>query len=89
MTITYQQDEVLDLVRWIWEHQDKIGGMAFLPHSDANYDQLPYEEISQHEYEERAAAFPEVDFSKIYRYEETDLTNAAQELACMAGNCDV
>ena len=89
VTITYQQDEVLDLVRWIWEHQDKIGGMAFLPHSDANYDQLPYEEISQHEYEERAAAFPEVDFSKIYRYEETDLTNAAQELACMAGNCDV
>jgi ribonucleoside-diphosphate reductase alpha chain len=89
VTITYQDHEVLDMVRWIWEHQDKIGGMAFLPHSDANYEQLPYEEISQHEYEERAAAFPEVDFSKIYRYEETDLTNAAQELACLAGNCDM
>ena len=89
VTITYRQDEVLDLIRWIWEHQDKIGGMAFLPHSDAAYEQLPYEEISQQEYEERIAAFPTVDFSKIYRYEETDLTNAAQELACMAGNCDV
>lgn len=88
VTITYQQHEILDLIRWIWRYQDKIGGMAFLPHSDANYDQLPYEETSQREYEERIAAFPEVDFSKIYRYEESDLTNAAQELACMAGNCE-
>jgi len=88
VTITYQQHEILDLIRWIWRYQDKIGGMAFLPHSDANYEQLPYEEISRQEYEERLAVFPEVDFSKIYRYEESDLTNAAQELACMAGNCE-
>ncbi len=89
VTITYQPHEVMDLMRWIHDHQDKIGGMAFLPHTDANYEQLPYEEISADEYERRAASFPEIDFSKIYRYEETDLTNAAQELACMAGNCDV
>lgn len=89
VTITYKPDEVLDLIRWIWLHQDKIGGMAFLPHSDPNYEQLPYEEISESEYKERVASFPEVDFSKIYRYEESDLTNAAQELACMAGHCDV
>lgn len=89
VTITYKTEEVMDLMRWIYEHQDKIGGMAFLPHSDAHYEQLPYEEISAEEYEQRAATFPEIDFSKIYRYEETDLTNAAQELACMAGNCDV
>lgn len=89
VTITYKPNEVMDLMNWIWEHQDKIGGMAFLPHSDAHYEQLPYQEISREEYEERAAAFPEIDFSKIYRYEETDLTTAAQELACLAGNCDV
>jgi ribonucleoside-diphosphate reductase alpha chain len=50
---------------------------------------MPYEEISREEYEHRAAAFPHIDFSKIYRYEERDLTNAAQELACMAGQCDI
>ena len=33
----------------------------------------------------RVAAFPEIDFSKIYRYEEEDLTNAAQELASQDG----
>ena len=89
VTITYKPDEILDVMRWVWEHQDEIGGMAFLPASDANYQQMPYEEISAEEYERRMKDFPPIDFSKIYRYEETDLTNAAQELACMAGGCDV
>lgn len=89
VTITYQPNEVLDIIRWVWEHQDKIGGMAFLPAFDAQYDQMPYVEIDQEEYEQLVAKFPEVDFSKIYRYEEEDLTTAAQELACLAGNCDI
>ena len=89
VTITYRHDEVIDLLKWVWEHQDKIGGMAFLPAFDAQYDQMPYEEISAEEYEKLAAVFPAIDFAKIYRYEEEDLTTAAQELACLAGNCDV
>jgi len=89
VTITYKPDEVIDVIRWIWEHQDKIGGMAFLPTTDAKYEQMPYEEISKETYEKLAAKFPQIDFSKIYRYEENDLTTAAQELACMSGNCDV
>ncbi len=88
-TITYHDDEVLDLIKWVWEHQNLIGGMAFLPAYDAQYDQMPYEEISAERYEQLAAKFPEIDFSKLYRYEEQDLTTAAQELACMAGSCEV
>ncbi|MDJ0754583.1 MAG: ATP cone domain-containing protein [Ardenticatenaceae bacterium] len=89
VTITYRPNEVIDLIRWVWEHQDIIGGMAFLPAFDAQYDQMPYVEISHEEYERLASEFPIIDFSKIYRYEEEDLTTAAQELACMAGNCDI
>lgn len=89
VTINYKPDEVLDLMKWIWEHRDVIGGMAFLPSFDANYAQMPYVEISKEEYERRAAEFPEIDFSKIYRYEEEDLTTAAQELACVSGACEI
>jgi ribonucleoside-diphosphate reductase alpha chain len=89
VTITYRPDEVIELAKWIWEHRDLIGGMAFLPAFDAHYAQLPYIEISQEEYEQRAASFPEIDFSKVFRYESTDLTNAAQELACLAGQCEL
>ena len=89
VTVTYRPDEIIDLAGWIWEHRDFIGGMAFLPTFDAQYAQLPYIEISKEEYERRVASFPEIDFSKVFRYESTDLTNAAQELACLAGQCEL
>ncbi len=89
VTITYAPDEVLDITKWVWEHREMIGGMTFLPTFDAQYDQMPYMEIERAEYERLAADFPQIDFAKLYYYEEEDLTTAAQELACLAGACDV
>ncbi len=89
VTITYQPHEVLDLMKWVWEHVDYLGGITFLPAFDAMYDQMPYVEIDKDEYEKLVAHFPAIDFSKLYRYEEEDLTTAAQELACLAGVCDI
>lgn len=89
VTITYYPNEVIDLIKWVWEHRDLIGGMAFLPAFDAAYAQMPYQEITQQEYDKLRASFPEIDFSKLYRYEEEDYTKAAQELACVAGACDI
>ncbi len=89
VTISYQPHEVIELVKWVWEHRDYVGGMSFLPASDAKYAQMPYEEISKEQYELLASKFPKVDFSKIYRYEEEDYTTVAQELACVAGSCEI
>jgi ribonucleoside-diphosphate reductase alpha chain len=88
-TITYRPDEVIDLMKWVWEHHDQIGGLSFLPAFDAKYDNMPYVETTRETYERLAAEFPEIEFSKIYRYEEEDLTNAAQELACSSGQCEI
>lgn len=89
VTITYQPNEVIDLIKWVWEHRDYIGGMSFLPASDSKYAQMPYEEITKEEYERLVAKFPNIDFSKLWRYEEEDYTKAAQELACTAGACEI
>jgi ribonucleoside-triphosphate reductase len=88
-TITYQPHELLDVVAWVYAHQHMIGGLSFLPADDHAYAQAPYEEISPEEYQARLAAFPPIDFSKIVRYETTDRTTAAQELACVSGACEV
>jgi intein/homing endonuclease len=88
-TITYRPDEVIDLMKWVWEHREQIGGLSFLPAFDANYAQMPYVEIPQEEYERLAAQFPVIDFAKLYYYEDEDLTTAAQELACVSGVCEV
>jgi ribonucleoside-diphosphate reductase alpha chain len=87
VTITYHPDEVIDLIKWVWEHRNLIGGMSFLPAFDAAYSQMPYQEIDKEEYEKLIGNFPSIDFSKLYRFEEEDYTKAAQELACVSG-CD-
>ena len=62
MTITYEPHEVIELIDWVWEHIDYVGGMSFLPAMDAKYAQMPYEEIDREKYEELAAKFPNIDF---------------------------
>lgn len=89
VTITYKPDEIIDVMYWVWNHREQVGGMSFLPASDAQYAQMPYIEISEEEYNRLYAKFPSIDFSKIWRYEESDLTNAAQELACSSGACEI
>ena len=66
-----------------------IGGMAFLPADDAQYAQMPYEEITKEEYERLMAEFPPIDFSLLFAYEQTDETTAASEVACSSGQCDL
>lgn len=87
-TIVYSPDEFLDVIKWVWQNKDKIGGLSFLPRDNASYNQMPYEEISLDEYELAAANFPKIDFSKIYRHELEDMTTATHELACFAGVCE-
>jgi ribonucleoside-triphosphate reductase (thioredoxin) len=89
ITILYKPDEVIDIIKWVWEHREFVGGMAFLPSFDANYAQLPYQEITAEEYHKSLAEFPSIDWAKIYKHEETDLTNASNEVSCMSGQCEI
>jgi ribonucleoside-triphosphate reductase (thioredoxin) len=88
-TITYAPDEVPALIDWVWRHRTLVGGLAFLPKSEAKYRQLPYEEISAEDYESRAGAFPRIDFSRLCLYEKSDTTTLAQEKACASGTCEI
>lgn len=89
VTISYKPDEVIDLISWLWKHRSYIGGMSFLPYSDAKYEQMPYEQISEHKYHELAKTFPKIDFSRLYVHEKEDYTEASQELACVSGACSI
>jgi ribonucleoside-diphosphate reductase alpha chain len=41
VTITYNPDEIIDIIKWVWEHQDRIGGMTFLPSMIRNSIRCP------------------------------------------------
>jgi len=89
VTIYYGPDEILSLMQWLYDQQDVVGGMTFLPRSDAQYQQMPYEEISEDNYIKLMDEFPEIDFSLLYKFEKEDFTTAAQELACTSGACEI
>lgn len=89
VTISYKHNEVIDLIKWVWDHKNIIGGMSFLPANDAQYSQMPYQEISEEEYNNLIKTFPKIDFSKIYLYEHEDLTTTSQELSCISGACSI
>jgi len=89
VTIAYKPNEVIDLVQWVWDHRQVIGGMSFLPTDDAKYNQMPYEEISQEQYMKLSSEFPNINFSQLWLLEKEDFTTAAQELACVSGACEI
>jgi len=87
VTITYENNEILEVTKWVYENQDKIGGIAFLPKLDAQYNQMPYESTTKEEYFKLSKNFPIIDFSKLYRYENYDTSNASKTPACEGDKC--
>lgn len=90
VTINVAELEWLDVAAWVWKNIDMISGVSFLPREDHIYQQAPYTDCTQEEYEALAALVPaEIDWAKLAEFEATDLTTGAQELACASGFCEI
>lgn len=88
-TIYYGEDELEDVIRWVYDNQLVIGGLSFLPRFDMNYENAPYIEIDQETYERMVAEFPKIKWGLLAEYEKSDLSSSGQEVACSAGACDL
>ncbi len=86
-TLTVRDEEWADVLDWLWEKRDVYSGVTVYPAYDANYNQAPFEDITEEEYERMAARLHEVDFSKVVERE--DLTVPEQEIACAGGACEI
>jgi ribonucleoside-diphosphate reductase alpha chain len=90
VTINVAEDEWLDVGAWVYNNFDSIGGVSFLPLSEHSYKQAPYQEITKEEYKAAVAAMPKnIPWQSLPLYELEDTTTGSQELACVAGACDV
>jgi ribonucleoside-triphosphate reductase (thioredoxin) len=92
VTISVKEKEWMEVGSWVYEHFDEVSGVSFLPFSEHNYQQAPYEDITEEQYEELLKAMPEsIDWSLITQYELEDMTKGTKELACSAGGgvCEV
>lgn len=88
-TIYYTSDDFFAVAQWIWSNFDRVGGVSFLPSDDHAYPQAPYEEITREKYEDRLAAMPVIDWTKLAEFEKGDMTNPTGERSCVGGACEI
>jgi len=90
VTINVHENEWLRVGAWVFDNFDSIGGVSFLPASEHTYKQAPYQEISKDEYEEWVKKSPSnIQWEMLSIYEKEDGTTGTQELACVAGVCEI
>ena len=90
VTISVKESEWLEVGAWVYKHFDYMSGVSFLPFAEHTYKQAPYQDIKKEEYELLLDRMPKkVEWSKLSEYEKTDMTIGSQELACVAGGCEI
>ena len=89
VTVYYSDEEFLDVGSWIYNNFDDVSGVSFLPRSDHTYEQAPYTECTEEEYEGLAATMPIINWERLSEFELDDQTKGSKELACSAGVCEV
>lgn len=90
VTINVRDEEWLDVASWVYKNWEHVGGISFLPFSDHIYQQAPYIDITEEEYYQWVAKEPKnIDWNAFPLYEIEDTTTGSQDLACVAGECEV
>jgi len=90
ITVYVREEEWLEVGAFVYRHFDRMSGVSFLPFSDHVYEQSPYQEIDAATFAVKASEMPmRLAWENLQLYESEDSTTGSQELACVAGNCDV
>lgn len=86
VSIYVREHEWMDVGAWVYENMDNMSGVSFFPYDDHVYQQAPYEEITEAEYNKLVAAMPEINLNVP---EHEDTTTGSQEYACIGGACEL
>ncbi|MCW8887963.1 MAG: hypothetical protein OQK25_02745 [Gammaproteobacteria bacterium] len=91
ITVYYTPEEFLEVGSWVYKNFDAVSGISFLPVSEHTYQQAPYEEINEEQYNKLKEQMPDANWDALGEYETTgDAVNTSKELACSAGGvCEV
>lgn len=91
ITVYYKDSEFLELGAFVYDKFDKISGVSFLPYSDHTYQQAPYQEVTEAQYNEWVGKMPKgVDWSLSAAYDRgEDKTEGVQMMACSSGVCEI
>ena len=78
----------MDVGSWVYRNFDKLSGVSFLPYDGGSYQQAPYQEVTEEEYNKWVVNHPTpvINWDDLRFYETEDTTTGSQELACTGPN---
>ena len=90
ITVYVKPGEWTEVAAWVYKNFDYLTGVSFLPYSEHTYQQAPYQDITEEEYETKLYEFPsQIQWNSLSHYEKEDNTEGAKTLACTSGSCEI
>jgi ribonucleoside-diphosphate reductase alpha chain len=81
------KDEWEVVGEWMWTNRDVYNGLSVLPYFGGTYQQAPFEDITEEEYNKRIATLHSVDLTNVTELDDT--VDFGQVAACAGGACEV
>jgi len=88
------EDELVDKIdeweavgEWMWDNREFYNGLSVLPYWGGTYQQAPFEDITEEEYNSRIVKLKELDLTKVT--EQDDQVNFNESVACGGGACEI
>lgn len=88
-TISVQDHEWEDVVRWVYNNWDIIVGVTFISLDNHFFNLMPYEACSKEEYESRSKNIKDITHSVLQKYEDFDFEDILEDDSCSSGVCAV
>ena len=86
-TISIKEGEWPTVGDWMWTHRDVYNGLSVLPYWDHTYQQAPFEDITEEEYNKRIDTLHTLDLTKVTELD--DSVDFGQIAACAGGACEI
>ena len=89
ITVHVRDNEWDEVEEWVWDNWDDVVALSFLSYDDNFYELLPYEEITEEEYEKRKQEMKPFNPSLISKYEQEESELDIGESECVNGVCPI
>jgi ribonucleoside-diphosphate reductase alpha chain len=84
-TISIRDDEWESVGEWMWDNRETYNGLSVLNYWGGSYQQAPFEDITEEEYNKRIVTLKELDLTNVK--EANDNVEFGQVAACAGGAC--
>lgn len=89
MTCYVDDSEWFEVGNWVYKNWEIVNGISFLPKDSGKYQQAPYQEITEPEYEKLLAQLKPIDYTKLSSYELEDSTEGSKSYSCVGDRCEL